>query len=88
MPTQDFDRDTPDQPRTAAPAGAAATPVASGLGGGMPVGVVEEVGNPSGQPAREREPDPAEAAFERLTGHRTDEQPATSSDDEGGEPER
>ena len=73
-----------DDAKPAVPAGAPTTPIAVGQTGGVPVGVVGELGNPSGQPARDREPDPAEAEFERLTGHRTDERPTTSSDDAEG----
>jgi hypothetical protein len=80
MPTNDFDPDAPDQPDSAAQPGAATTPVAVGQAVGVPVGIVPDVGNPSGQPARDREPDPAEAEYERLTGHSTDER-APASDD-------
>lgn len=88
MPTSDFDRDTPDQPNAAAPAGAATTPVASGQTGGIPVGVVGEVGNPGIRPAPDDDRDPAEAQFERLTGHRTDERPTSSSDTTDRGPDR
>ena len=77
-----------DQDRPAAPAGAPTTPIANGKSGGVPVGVVGEIGSPSGLPAPATDQDPAEAAFERLTGHRTDERPSTPSESPEGIPDR
>jgi hypothetical protein len=85
MPIQnetDERRTSMDEPRPAAPAGAATTPVASGQAGGIPVGVVGEVGTPPVRPAPDDDRDPAEAAFERLTGHKTDERPSTETSED------
>jgi len=78
-PSGDDRRSIVDEPRPAAPAGAATTPVAIGQTRGVPVGVVGEVGNPTVRPAPDHDQDPAEAEFERLTGHRTDERPTGTS---------
>jgi len=60
--------------------GAPATPVASGQVSGNPVGVVGEADAPPVRPAPDDDRDPAEVAFERLTGHRTDERPPSSTE--------
>jgi hypothetical protein len=82
MPTQhetDERRPSMDEAQPAA-AGSAATPVASGEVSGNPVGVVGEVGMPPVRPAPDDDRDPAEVAFERLTGHKTDERPPSSTE--------
>ena len=61
------DRDTQDtEPKDPAP-----PPAAMGQVSGVPVGVVgdETLARPKASDAPTREPDPAEAEFERLTGH-------------------
>lgn len=68
-----------EEMKPAVPAGAPTTPIAVGQTGGVPVGVVGEMGNPSGGPAPVTDQDPAEAEFERLTGHKTDERPTGSA---------
>jgi hypothetical protein len=53
------------------PKNPSAPPAAMGHVSGVPVGVVgdETLARPKASDAASREPDPAEAEFERLTGH-------------------
>lgn len=83
MPIQhetDERRMSMDERRPGTTAGAPTTPVASGQVSGNPVGVVGEAETPPVRPAPDDDRDPAEVAFERLTGHKNDERPPSSTE--------